>query len=190
MLLKPSRYEELNQEVVDLFETYGMPTFPLDVFYLAGKMGVCLRSYSSVPLAKRLVLGDVSKDAFTISKGEYEVDTTFICFNQDVNAGRLRHSIAHEIAHIWLEHPSDDEPFETEANYFAAYLLAPIPVVINRRLRTPREVQDYFGISQEAARIALERAGNRRNCGKPGFDYEYRVIEMSVLKGGGCLESA
>jgi len=57
-----------------------MPTFPLDVFYLAGKMGVCLRSYSSVPLAKRLVFGDVFKDAFTISKGEYEVDTTFICF--------------------------------------------------------------------------------------------------------------
>lgn len=190
MYLSPSRYEELNMEVVELFETYGEPTYPLDVFALAAKMGIVLRSYSSIPHAKRASFVDVSKDAFTLSKGEYEVDTTFICFNQDANEGRLRQSIAHEIAHIWLEHPSSEEPFETEAEYFAAYLLAPIPVIIKQRMLTIREVQNHFEISYEAARIALERCANRCNCRKPGFDYEYRVIEMSVLKGGDCLESA
>ena len=87
-------------------ETYGSGEYPLDVFALAGRMGIILRPYSSVPLAKRSAFKSVSKDAFTIAPGEYEVDTTFICYDQDANKGRLRQSIAHEIAHIWLEHPS------------------------------------------------------------------------------------
>lgn len=190
MYLKPSRYEELNREVVDLVETYGIDEYPLDVFVLAGKMGIVLRSYSSIPLAKRSAFKGVSRDAFTIAPGEYEVDTTFICYDQDVNKGRLKHSIAHEIAHIWLEHPSDEEPFETEAEYFAAYLLAPIPLILKLKLNSTLEIQEHFGISFEAARIALERAGNRCRCGKAGFEYEYELIKIYNPKGGGSLESA
>lgn len=190
MYLQPSRYEELNREVADLLETYSVDDYPLDVFALAGKMGIVLRPYSSIPLAKRSSFIDVSKDAFTIARGEYEVDTTFICFNQNANRGRLKQSIAHEIAHIWLEHPSDDEPFETEAEYFAAYLLAPIPLILSLRLTSIYEVQERFGVSFEAARIALERAGSRRRCGKAGFEYEYEIVEICKLRGGGSLAIA
>ena len=101
MYLSPSRYEELNREVADLMETYGVGRYPLDVFALAGRMGVVLRSYSYIPLAKRQAFPPASKDAFTIVPGEYEVDTTFICYNQNANKGRMKQSIAHEIAHIW-----------------------------------------------------------------------------------------
>jgi Zn-dependent peptidase ImmA (M78 family) len=129
----------------------------------------------------------VSKDAFTVAKSEYEVETTFICFNRDINLGRLRQSIAHEIAHIWLEHPSSEEPFETEAEYFAAYLLAPIPLIIDNNLLNPAAVQQAFLTSSEAARISLRRAGNRVRCGKPIFEYEYHLVEMATLKGGDCF---
>lgn len=190
MYLNPARYEELNREVADLMETYGVDEYPLDVFALAGRMGIVLRSYSSVPRAKLSLLKDASKDAFTIAPCDYEVDTTFICYDQDANRGRLRQSIAHEIAHIWLEHPSDKEPYETEAEYFAAYLLAPIPVIIKLRLGSVWEVKDHFNVSFEAARIALERAHNRCRCGKPGFEYEYRIIDMYSAEGGGHLEIA
>lgn len=190
MYLGPSRYEELNLEAVDLIETYGIEKYPLNVFALAARMGIVLRPYLSIPFAKRPAFSSVSKDAFTIAPGEYEVDTTFICYNQDANKGRLKQSIAHEIAHIWLEHPSDEEPFETEAEYLAAYLLAPIPLIIQSRLTTVHEVRERFGISFEAARIALERARNRRRCGKAGFEYEYKIICMCNAKGGGSLEIA
>lgn len=153
-------------------------------------MGIVLISYSSVPLAKRSAFTDISKDAFTISSGSYGVNTTFICYNPSVGLGRLRQSIAHEIAHIWLEHPSSAEPYETEAEYFAAYLLTPIPLLIKYRFTTPRAVQAAFLTSFEAARISLERAANRMRCGKSAFDYEYRIIELATLKGGGCLERA
>lgn len=190
MLLKPSRYEELNREALDLLETYGVTNFPLDVFQLAKKMGICLKPYSSIPLAEFSALEEISEDAFTVSPGEYEIGSTFVCFNQNANKGRLRQDIAHEIAHIWLEHATSEEPFETEAEYFAAYLLAPIPLIIKYRLKTIREVRGYFEISHEAARIALERASNRCACRKPGYDYEYRIIEICQTKGGGYLELA
>ncbi len=183
MYLSPSRYEELNREVADLMETYGVGRCPLDVFALASRMGVVLRPYSSIPLAKRQAFLHASKDAFTIAPGEYEVDTTFICYNQNANKGRMKQSIAHEIAHIWLEHPSDDEPYETEAEYFAAYMLAPIPIIIKLKLASAPEVRNCFQISYEAARIALERANNRCRCGKAGFEYEYEIIGMYDQRG-------
>ncbi len=190
MLLSPTRYEELNKEVVELLETYGTTSYPLDVFSLAGKMGIALRPYSSIPLSERREFEDVSKDAFTIAKGKYEVDTTFICFNQNTIKGRLNHSIAHEISHIWLEHPSSDEPYETEAEYFAAYLLAPIPLLIDNKISTTSEVQYYFDTSYDAARISLERASNRRRCGKPRYGYEYSIIDLCDLREGDAYESA
>lgn len=190
MLLAPAKYEKLNREAVCLFEDYGLSSYPLDVFALAGKMGIALIPYSSIPLAKRSAFIDVSKDAFTISSGDYGVDTTFICFNPSANLGRLRQSITHEIAHVWLEHPNSADPYETEAEYFAAYLLTPIPLLIKYEFTTPHAVHEAFLTSLEAARISLERASNRVKCGKPAFDYEYQIVELATLGGGGSLESA
>lgn len=190
MQLTPEKYEELNQEVVDLLETYGFASFPMDVFELAGKMGIVLRPYSSIPLAKRSAFLEVSKDAFTIAAGDYETDTTFICYNERANRGRLRQSVGHEIAHIWLEHPSDEEPFETEAEYFAAYLLAPIPLVIKYSSLDVCSVSSLFRISHEAARIAVERAGNRIRCRKPCFEYECTLINMGTVGKGNDLAIA
>ena len=186
MLLSSSRYEELNNEVVGLLETYGIASYPLNVFALVEKMGVILRPYSSIPPVKRKEFESVSKGAFTIMIGEYEVDTTYICYNQDVNKGRLNQSIAHEIAHIWLEHPSDDDPYETEAEYFAAYLLAPIPLIIDNNLTTSQEVCNCFYISYDAARISLERANNRCRCRKPRYNYEHTILKICKLEEGGA----
>lgn len=190
MMLSPERYEELNQEAVNLLEDYGFRSFPLDVSALAARMGIALRPYSSIPHAKRQAFLDVSKDAFTIAEGEYEADATYICFDSNVSKGRLRHSIAHEIAHIWLEHPSHMEPYETEANYLAAYLLAPIPLVLKHTNLNAYEVESCFGVSYKAATIAIERAVNRMECRKPNFGYEDTLLRMCTVGGGGRLEIA
>ncbi len=190
MYLEPSRYEELNQEVADLIETYEIQEYPLDVFALANRMGIKTNSYSSTFPAKAFPFASVSKDAFTVTPSEYKVESTFIYYNQNAVKGRLAQSIAHEIAHIWLEHPSDEEPYETEAEYFAAYLLAPIPVIIKLGLSSISEVQACFGVSYQAAKIALRRAENRCRCGKAGFEYEYQIIDMCKTKVGDALEIA
>lgn len=84
--------------------------------------------------------------------------TQFICFNQDVNKGRSRQSIAHEIVHIWLERPSSEDPFETEAECLTAYLLASIPIIITakRCIRAIQVVQNHFKINHKAAHITWE----------------------------------
>lgn len=190
MLLSPERYEELNQEVLGLIEVYGITDYPVDVFALAGQMGIVLRPYSSIPLAKRHAFLDVSKDAFTIAEGQYEADATYICYNGSVNRGRLRHSIAHEIGHIWLEHPNDDEPHESEAGYFSGYLLAPTPLVLQHTNLRISEVEKLFEISHEAARIAVERASKRVYCRKPVYWYEHVLTQICTVERGGRVEIA
>ena len=182
MLLSSAKYEELNREVSDLLETYGFTGFPLDVFHLAERMGIRLRSYSSIPSASGVSLLDISKDAFAFLRDEGGIETAYVFYNSSAGRGRLRHSIAHEIAHIWLEHPSGEEPYETEANYFAAYLLAPIPLILKYGFSTPAAVQGAFLTSFEAASISLERAGNRLRCGKPTADYEYFIAEACEVR--------
>ena len=187
MLLKSERYEELNLEVLDLLETYDFPFYPLDVFALARKMGVALKPYSLISPANYRAFAAPSDDAFTFTYENYSVDKTSIYYNPNASKGRLAHSIAHEIAHIWLEHPNDNEPYETEANYFAAYLLAPIPIIIEMGFKDACEVKEYFGISYEAARIALERTRNRLRCKKPKHTYECQIVNLALKKGGGYL---
>lgn len=184
MRLSSARYEDLNREVVDLLEAYGVTSFPLDVFYLAERMGIRLISYSAVSPASRTVLLDISKDAFTFLREERGIEVAYVFYNPNQSGGRLRHSIAHEIAHIWLEHPSGDERHETEANYFAAYLLAPIPLILKHGFSTPSAVREAFLTSLEAASIALERAGNRLRCRKPITDYEYCIMKICRIEGG------
>ena len=190
MLLSPERYEELNLEVLALIQAYGISTYPVDVFALAGQMGIALRPYSSIPLSKRHAFLDVSKDAFTIAEGQYKADATYICYNSNVNRGRLRHSIAHEIGHIWLEHPNDDEPHESEAGYFAGYLLAPAPLILQHTNLKISEIEELFEISHEAARIAAKRASNRINCGKPVCWYEQVLTQICTVERGGHAEIA
>ena len=177
-------------EVVELIEAYGIGVYPINVFALAAKMGIVLRPYSSIPFADRAAFVAVSKDAFTIADGKYETDTTFICFNENSNRSRLRQSICHEIAHIWLEHVDDEEPHETEAEYFAAYLLAPIPLILKHTDLSINEISSLFDVSYDAARIAAERARNRIACRKPVFQYEHTLTTTCGLRGGGFLESA
>ena len=183
MRLDGNRYEELNEEVLDLMDTYHVTDYPLSLPLLAEKMGVNLVSYSTISRVERQVLEKMSEDAFTISRGAFSVGSTYICFNDSAHSPRIRHSIAHEFAHVWLDHADCDEPFETEAHYFAAYLLAPIPLILEHCDLNPISISFTFDVSYEAAKIAAERARNRIACGKPQHDYEYAIVNRCEVKG-------
>jgi IrrE N-terminal-like domain len=72
---------------------------------------------------------------------------------------RARWSLAHELAHIFLQHPrwslsrprqgDSKEPYELEANLFAATFLAPYELAKSRK--TIEEIRDQFQISSGAA---------------------------------------
>lgn len=115
----------------------------------------------------------------------------YIFFDSTLPAGRQRFTIAHEIGHLALGHvapggvttvnrePSpQDSPEETQANQFAARLLAPACVLHELGVVTPEAIQQACGLSRQAAIFRADRMQEleRRNR------YYTSPLERQVLQ--------
>lgn len=75
--------------------------------------------------------------------------------------GRIRWTKAHELGHIVLGHfdhlscnssrKLSDKELESEADYFAANLLCPMPLFKTFDVSSPAQIQSQFGLSKEAS---------------------------------------
>lgn len=186
MRLKDSTYETIKRRVVDFLEDYGVDSYPLDVLALAAKTGIALVAYSTLPPAKRSAALEYSEDAFRVISPDYS--RVSIYYNDERPTVRTRYNVAHELAHIILEHGSrdDEEEVESEADFFAAYLLMPVPLVLNLCGPDPSEVSEFFETSYESATFAVRRAKARVRCGEPPKEYELRLISNILDTMRGC----
>lgn len=102
-----------------------------------------------------------------------------IIYRDSENRGRTRFTIAHELGHILLGHElSPDKsghfrtasdrrpPAETQADEFAARLLAPACVLWALECYEPEDIMRVCDISAEAARYRSERMKVLRDRGK------------------------
>ena len=106
-------------------------------------------------------------DGFTVCAG----GTYYIFYNdRNTTIQRQRFTVAHEIGHIQLQHIGDaqytrinrepaphDDPAETQANQFAARLLAPACVLHELHALQPDQIAKLCGISMTAAAFRAER---------------------------------
>ena len=88
-----------------------------------------------------------------------------------MNAGRIRWTLAHEIGHIYIGHLEVIEgaeiayneqrgfydQFESEADYFAWNLLAPLPILREMGIRSASEIKATYGLSNQAAALQFDR---------------------------------
>lgn len=95
---------------------------------------------------------------------------TYIFCNGALPVGRQRFTVAHEIGHLALGHvgqgrvttinrepnPKDSQE-ETQANQFAARLLAPACVLHELGATTPEAIQQVCGLSRQAAEFRARR---------------------------------
>ena len=95
---------------------------------------------------------------------------TYIFYDSSLPVGRQRFTIAHEIGHLVLGHvgrgnvttinrepnPKDSQE-ETQANQFAARLLAPACVLHELGAVTPEAIQQVCGLSRQAAEFRARR---------------------------------
>ena len=95
---------------------------------------------------------------------------TYIFYNSGLPVGRQRFTVAHEIGHLALGHvgqgrvttinrepnPKDSQE-ETQANQFAARLLAPACVLHELGATTPEAIQQVCGLSRQAAEFRAKR---------------------------------
>jgi Zn-dependent peptidase ImmA (M78 family) len=103
----------------------------------------------------------------------YDLKTNryLILYNADMNSGRVRWTLAHEIGHICLGHLEAIgeakiayvesrwfyDQFESEADYFTWNLLAPLPIMREMDIRSILEIKQTYGLSSQAAALQYDR---------------------------------
>ena len=147
----------------------GVDRLPVETVALCGKLGCRLYSYEAgrrLIQAFRLERQAGAADGFTVMHR----GVPYVFYNGKTTAGRQRFTVAHELGHIVLGHlgesehstrnrepAQDDAPEETQANQFAARLLAPACVLHALQALTPKEISALCGISMQAACFRAER---------------------------------
>lgn len=99
-----------------------------------------------------LTMNGKLKDGYTI---RIKKNVNVVLYHEE-NKGtpRLNWTLAHETGHIYLNHDTDGEIQEIEANQFAAELLMPTPIItkLARKISlTPRIIAKTFLVSEDAA---------------------------------------
>ena len=142
---------------------------PVNVGMICRHYGWHLNDYqSNMEAIDALTLSELTKqtDGFCVyTGGKY-----YIFYYANMPVARQRFTIAHEIGHIMLGHigvgqctrinrepAAGDAPEETQANQFAARILAPAWVLHSIRTLTPAEIADVCEISLEAAAFRAQR---------------------------------
>lgn len=142
---------------------------PIKVLKIAGACGVRVAKDSVVQYLEPEVSGCTILD-----ESGWQ-----IIYRDSENRGRTRFTIAHELGHILLGHElvpdksghfrtaSDRrEPAETQADEFAARLLAPACVLWGLECYEPEDIMRVCDISKEAAQYRSERMKVLRDRGK------------------------
>ena len=115
---------------------------------------ISLQEYSRITgiSIEQLTLNGSFNDGYTYFKN----NTAYIFYNDDIETeGRKLWTISHEIGHIVLEHTTQCEKNEQEANFFASQILAPQCVLKQLIKNGAKVTSDYlsskFKISKEAS---------------------------------------
>ena len=146
---------------------------PVKVSTIIRQLKISLYKYNdNADYIHSIGLDEVMKttDGFTLLiSGQYK-----IFYDSSMNANRIRFTLAHELGHIICKHkfqlmkgsyittrntdPSNNDPIiETEANMFAARLLAPACVLHELKLFTPEDIAETCAISHQAAELRCKR---------------------------------
>lgn len=162
MHLIADTYEHIKITVINTLEYYNIKGVPINAFEMAYKIGLSVVPYSSFGEKAKLFMKK-SEDGFILGKIIYYNDKC-------KNYGRINHTIMHEIGHYLLGHISEGQEEESEANFFAKYILAPPPLV-HKMLDRPtyEDIAELFDISYTAAQNALNYYHKWRYYG--GLDY-------------------
>ena len=149
-------------EARKVLDKYDLNNLPIDVEKLCRdlKIPVHYVDFSSVERkVGKKISGAIQKD-----DGAYT-----ILVNEDESDVRIRFTIAHELGHYLLGHLGTDKTnlnreyhnikpvHETEADMFAARLLAPACVLWGINAHTAEQIASVCNISPEAAKIRSER---------------------------------
>lgn len=174
MRLANEQYEKAKQTVADIIFDYNLK-YPINIFDLIDRMGFAVVPYSNYG-DNRKMLVNFSKDGFNqFIKSECKY---FIYYNDDETyKTRINFTIAHEIGHIVLDCNDNSIESNALADFFAAYLLVPVVLIIDKKLTSVEEIMEYFGVGFNVSKNSLSRAVKRLTCNKTYTEYEKLIIQ-------------
>ena len=184
-----NRYDELDKTVLQILMDYSGGEFPLDLRKLCGRLRASLKPYSALEASKlskirSIAPKDALNDGFSIipPKPDCKGRLAYIYYNDDNKAiksiERLSFTIAHEIKHVVFHETDPTGEEESEADHFARYLLAPMPLLIVGKHENPYEIQERFGLTFTASCNALGAMSHRVKAhGYSLFEYESDFVD-------------
>ena len=127
----------------------------------------------------QLTSNGIFYDGYTYIKN----NNIFIFYNADIETeGRKTWTISHELGHIVLNHTTQCDKNETEANFFASQLLAP-QCVLKQLVKTganitPLYLSEKFKISKEASENCLHTLSKVIDNEFITTDYDDIIIQL------------
>ena len=151
-------YKNIRDAAWQCLIDYNIAALPVDLLHIAKTAGIKVVKNSEV-----LVLSGSESGACIFDGVKW-----FIIYDDEATVGRRRFTIAHELGHIFLGHElvsgrhgrtinTEKPQSESEADSFAARLLAPACVLWGLNLQTTEEIAKLCNISMAAAKIRAER---------------------------------
>lgn len=184
-MVSRARQIEIEVEIVEMLKDYGRAMYPMSIGKVAEALGIDIVPYSSLDERERRLALAASGDAFGIHNADFTIAKIVVNDMTGSYYNRSRFSGAHEVGHIHLEHKEDTPNRETEADYYAGYLLAPHPLILT--IPKGASIADRFGISQPCADFAYDQAQNRLREGGAWRPHEKWLIENATWRGGGLI---
>ncbi|MBT2718803.1 ImmA/IrrE family metallo-endopeptidase [Bacillus sp. ISL-57] len=169
---KSARYDKVMIQVNKLFAKEKIKSFPIDPFQIIKNNKWGLLTYSELSQIHGVSVKEIetafqSEDGYTIYDG---VNHTIAYNDTKSISGRIRFTLMHEIAHIYMNHLIDfDETIlarstltetkykilENEANSFARNALAPVMVVKDLKINSISDLVANFEMTHTAAKVRL-----------------------------------
>lgn len=176
MRLSDERYEEIKEEVVELYKELHITKFPVNAKDVCNQLKIELKSYNQFTEQALAAVIRTSEDGIVAKiDNHYE-----IFYNSSKDTARIRSTIFHEIGHIRLHHLIHDEENEAEANFFACYFLAPPPLIHHFNFEYLHEVMDKFWVTVSLAENAFSRYQKwLRFSGSCYTQYERELLELA-----------
>lgn len=172
-------YDKIEAAVVGLFVELNISSFPIDPFDIVKRKGYILHTYSELLSEVRQEL--VQRKLEATSMFNPVLGTYMIYYDETKSLGRIRFTIMHEVGHIVLGHKQESDLAKMMANYFAAYSLAPSPIIMQYNCENSQDIAEAFDISMESADHTYKRYKNWYDYGGPMREYENELIELFNL---------
>ncbi len=174
MIIPYKRYTEIRDADWQLILDLKIGKLPVKISEVLAALGIEIHTYKdNYEVLVGFGLKEKMKtcDAFTL----FLNDKYVIFYDETKSHDRIRFTLAHELGHIILgsgftkmpsgllvstrnsEPSENDAPEETEANMFAARLLAPSCVLHELKLFTVEDIMKYCNITKTSAAFRLKR---------------------------------